>query len=168
MAIRRCSKCGNEGEEAEAFYCRKTGPRAGEYYERCIECFKSRGRRYYRENALIQRPKAITRNQTRTARLQALVILAKRKPCADCKHAFDHWQMDFDHRPGEIKYGDVSDLVANGVGESRVLEEIKKCDVVCANCHRTRTVTRRWSAALTRATQYLLDHEADLVDKLAS
>jgi hypothetical protein len=35
----------------------------------------------------------------------------------------------------------VSDLVRRG-SRARVLEEIEKCELVCANCHAARTVRR--------------------------
>lgn len=46
--------------------------------------------------------------------------------------------MDFDHRPGTIKVADVSVLARSSTKE-RTLDEIAKCDLVCANCHRIRT-----------------------------
>lgn len=62
-------------------------------------------------------------------------------PCADCNGSFPFYVMDFDHREGEVKLFDVS----NGAlrfGRAKVLAEIAKCDVICANCHRIRTANR--------------------------
>jgi hypothetical protein len=50
--------------------------------------------------------------------------------------------MDFDHVRGE-KVANVSVLVAGGASRRRVLAEIAKCEVVCANCHRERTHGRQ-------------------------
>lgn len=60
-------------------------------------------------------------------------------PCADCGKQYPHHVMDFDHRPGAEKLFKVSDKRAK---EQRI-EEAKKCDIVCSNCHRQRTATRR-------------------------
>lgn len=62
--------------------------------------------------------------------------------CADCGQRFPGRPevMDFDHVRGE-KRGDVASLIKNGARAS-VLAEIEKCDLVCANCHRTRTKNR--------------------------
>lgn len=49
--------------------------------------------------------------------------------------------MDFDHVRG-LKEGEISQLVYTA-GEERLRSELDKCDVVCANCHRIRTSTRR-------------------------
>lgn len=48
--------------------------------------------------------------------------------------------MDFDHRPGTEKVRNVAAM--RGCSLKRLLEEIKKCDLVCANCHRLRTFQR--------------------------
>jgi len=47
--------------------------------------------------------------------------------------------MHWDHRPGTDKLGDVSNLLGR-LCKQRVLDEIAKCDLVCANCHAVRTV----------------------------
>lgn len=62
-------------------------------------------------------------------------------PCADCGRTFHYCVMDFDHRDGETKLFNVSSAWLRA-GRQRVEDEIAKCDVVCANCHRLRTHTR--------------------------
>lgn len=69
---------------------------------------------------------------------------AKGGPCVDCNGKFDPVCMDFDHRPGETKLGCVSAMFARRrVSLEVIMEEIKKCDLVCSNCHRLRTKARR-------------------------
>jgi hypothetical protein len=50
--------------------------------------------------------------------------------------------MDFDHREPAMKRSGVTRMVGRA-GAARILEEAAKCDIVCANCHRSRTVARR-------------------------
>jgi hypothetical protein len=45
--------------------------------------------------------------------------------------------LEFDH-VGE-KRSEISTLVQHGVRPAVLLEELGRCDVVCANCHRLRT-----------------------------
>jgi hypothetical protein len=47
--------------------------------------------------------------------------------------------MQWDHLPGGVKRGDVSTLRAT---REEVLDEIAKCELVCANCHILRTFRR--------------------------
>ena len=74
---------------------------------------------------------------------QAIVDAVKReKGCADCGlHPEVLQVLEFDHRDDEKKLFDVSDRMTSGNIED-LKREIAKCDVVCANCHRIRTVTR--------------------------
>jgi hypothetical protein len=49
---------------------------------------------------------------------------------------FPIYVMDFDHVNGGKKFG----ISGHRHGFKGLIEEIKKCDVVCANCHRIRTL----------------------------
>jgi hypothetical protein len=63
--------------------------------------------------------------------------------CVECGEA-DPRVLEFDHVRGEKK-GNISDMVRRGVPWARVTEEIQKCEVRCANCHRRRTVSQfKW------------------------
>lgn len=77
------------------------------------------------------------RARERTKRLRILVDSAKNIPCMDCGIKYPSYVMDFDHRENKIE--NVSGMVSRGVAVSKILEEISKCDIVCANCHRVRT-----------------------------
>jgi hypothetical protein len=48
--------------------------------------------------------------------------------------------MDFDHRRNEKKKFLLSQI--HNATKKKILAEIAKCDVVCANCHRERTFQR--------------------------
>jgi hypothetical protein len=68
--------------------------------------------------------------------------------------------MDFDHREGEEKCFNLS--IAAGqtrLSWAKMLAEIAKCDVVCANCHRERTHQRRL-AEKARQLQGAIQEEA--------
>lgn len=64
-------------------------------------------------------------------------------PCMDCGVKYPPYVMDFDHA-GSVKIASVSYGAGNlGWGRTKLLEEIAKCDLVCANCHRIRTFNKR-------------------------
>jgi hypothetical protein len=64
--------------------------------------------------------------------------LIKSKECSDCNGIFHPCQMEFDHL-GE-KHANVSNMLF-GKWE-KVEKELKKCEIVCINCHRERTFSR--------------------------
>lgn len=59
----------------------------------------------------------------------------KDNPCMDCGET-NIIVLEFDHKDRSTKTANIADLVTK---RKRLLEEIDKCDVVCANCHRIRT-----------------------------
>jgi hypothetical protein len=55
--------------------------------------------------------------------------------------------MDFDHRDGVTKLGNIGSLLKSWSWSwswswVRLQAEIDKCDLICANCHRIRTARR--------------------------
>jgi hypothetical protein len=62
-------------------------------------------------------------------------------PCMDCGRRYPPCVMQFDHRDGAAKRFMVSRMIHRS--PKLILEEIAKCDIVCANCHRERTYQRR-------------------------
>lgn len=72
------------------------------------------------------------------------------KGCADCGFAGHHSALDFDHRPGQTKLfnGFMNNLVS--YSWDKILAEIAKCDVVCANCHRIRSFKRSQKESWTQ------------------
>jgi|SRR5688572_13727192 len=64
----------------------------------------------------------------------------KNKPCTDCKVNYPSYVMQFDHVIGEKKFN-IGDSKCN-YAKQTILEEIAKCEIVCANCHAERTYQR--------------------------
>ena len=97
-------------------------------------------------NYLKNKGKVITKTQLRRKQIADKINnLKESTPCADCGNKFPAVCMDYDHKPGtKINKGhEVSNLITNSKPLERVLEEIKKCELVCANCHRIRTKNRK-------------------------
>jgi hypothetical protein len=68
----------------------------------------------------------------------------KTGPCADCGQTFHPVCMQWDHLPGYEKIKPVGRMGS----KQRILEEIKKCELVCANCHALRTYYRNKDKAI--------------------
>lgn len=62
-------------------------------------------------------------------------------PCADCGQLFPVFVMHWDHLPEFAKRGEIGTMLAHR-SRDWILEELKKCELVCANCHVLRTVKR--------------------------
>lgn len=67
-----------------------------------------------------------------------------------CESGFCQWQgefepemLDFDHIDPSTKTGNVACILTRKT--ENLLEEISKCRIICANCHRTYT-KRNWNA----------------------
>lgn len=67
----------------------------------------------------------------------------RRVPCMDCGGRFAPYQMDFDHRDPAAKSFNVMTGRAMLMSTAKLMLEVAKCDIVCANCHRTRTQRMR-------------------------
>jgi hypothetical protein len=82
-------------------------------------------------------------------------------PCIDCGEG-DPLVLQFDHRDG--KSYDISRLVGNGCPPGRLADELTKCDVRCANCHRRRTAqVNGWFRTRARqSTTQIVDELTDV------
>lgn len=80
------------------------------------------------------------------AKKMAFVQEVKNKPCLDCGNQHQSVAMEFDHVP---ERGEKLFNISNGCNRSwrTLINEIKKCDVVCAICHRYREAARRRESA---------------------
>jgi len=83
-------------------------------------------------------------NLRRHAENREFLNRLKSVPCFDCKGTFPTYVMEFDHVPERgPKKATISMLSGSRkITAPTLLAEIKKCDVVCANCHSIRTHVR--------------------------
>ena len=136
--VKHCPRCGEDKDEAEFHRWRERDGRQ----VWCKSC-----RRVY-DAAYHQRVKERRREQRRrrAREIRAFMNELKQNPCADCGQRFDPAAMQWDHLPGFVKTGNLGDLKRNS-SRKRLLQEIAKCELVCANCHSVRTVRRRRGVA---------------------
>lgn len=62
--------------------------------------------------------------------------------CVDCGYKDNAQALQFDHI-GTDKKESVSNLIRSDYSWKTILEEIAKCEIVCANCHAVRTQNRK-------------------------
>ena len=92
--------------------------------------------RYFEEAATV----VLKKDKRQTSRKLVIQLKTGRK-CLDCQVLYPHYMLEFDHRPGEIKLGNIQSIAREG-NIPKLLDEIAKCDLVCSNCHRHRTYMR--------------------------
>lgn len=111
----------------------------------CKKCQKE-----YKDSHYLQNKAAyIEKSMKRRKEMQQFVweILC-RSECKDCCND-NPILLDFDHVRGE-KFAEVTVMAKYGYSKKAILEEIAKCEIVCANCHRIRTYNRSGSYRLTK------------------
>jgi hypothetical protein len=92
--------------------------------------------RYYAEH----RDAELVRVKRRQAATLAWLRDIRRRPCDDCGETFPPYVMDFDHRDPSKKLFAITTGSAQLMSRERLIAEIEKCDIVCANCHALRTL----------------------------
>ncbi len=96
---------------------------------------------YSRARKRREPPAQVAAQQARfAAKRRAIIDAAKAVPCSDCGIQYPPVCMDFDHVRGAKSFTIGYDYRG---ALDRVLEEIAKCDVRCANCHRLRHAAER-------------------------
>jgi hypothetical protein len=132
MSMKTCAKCKTEKQETE--FCKRTKSKDG-LHSMCRECSRKAVRNSYRKNARYY----IQKKQERRKEMRRFIEKMKDKPCQDCGKKYPHYVMDFDH----LKDKDFCiSAKLHSKGIIQIANEIKKCEVVCANCHRVRTHNR--------------------------
>lgn len=134
--MRRCGRCGAEKPVEEFAWRRKAQGQRDNYCRSCRAAYKQEhyaaNRRRYIESA-IRRKRAVV-----AERIVYLIDHFESHPCVDCGES-DPIMLEFDHlRDKEFGIG-------TGFRDRNwqsVLDEMAKCEVVCANCHRRRTAKR--------------------------
>lgn len=130
--IKACTKCGRELPLEEfAFKNKEKGTR----HSWCKGCKNEYTVHHYNRNL----DKYLAKAHNHKDKIRGFIrTLKEQNPCMDCKQYFPYYVMDFDHK-GDKQFN-VSRMF--NLALNRVIAEIDKCDIVCANCHRVRTHNR--------------------------
>jgi hypothetical protein len=104
----------------------------------CKSCMSTYFKGYYGQRK--EHYKQITNKNRR--RRQAIwreyLAQLKNRACKDCGKSYPSYCMDFDHLAPETKVADIPIMLSRNASEERILAEIEKTEIVCANCHRGR------------------------------
>ena len=90
-----------------------------------------------------QREKTNTRTRDSRNNIRKYIQEVKQgQVCVDCKEDYPYWMLEFDHTSDDKLFtiGKFQDITCD---IEKIKLEIEKCDIVCSNCHKNRTHTRR-------------------------
>lgn len=126
---KRCARC-KENLPLELF--RPRADQLGNHHSYCIPCDRAASRDHYNNN----KDYYLEKNRRRKKELQCWLQKYKSNhPCQYCGES-RHYVLVFHHRDASEKDADIAKMLSNSVSVDRMLDEISKCDVLCANCHR--------------------------------
>lgn len=105
----------------------------------CKNCSREYIHEHYENNTDYYLNKARKRNLAVRAQSQKYIgkyLLTH--PCVDCGER-DILVLEFDHKDRGNKLIEISKMIKNRGTLAILIQEIQKCDVRCANCHRRKT-----------------------------
>ncbi len=124
-----CSRCRHDKPTTE-FHRQRDG-----YFRWCKACRAAYDRAYHKktwESGV--RPAQVAKRRQRNR--EFIWEYLSDKACMDCGET-DIVILEFDHQRN--KEYNISEMSGKTSSLAKILEEMKKCEIVCANCHRRRT-----------------------------
>jgi hypothetical protein len=133
--LSKCYRCGDLKPISDFAWRRK---RKGQRESFCRPCRSAYHRQHYEANRQRYIDQARERKDAlRLERTKYLIAFFAAHPCTDCGEQ-DPIVLEFDHL--RDKLFDITQAPYRSWPS--ILDEVEKCEVVCANCHRRRTATR--------------------------
>ena len=131
MITKRCTICKNDLPADSDHFAGRTDKNKPTLQSSCRVCHKEYRKKHYHKNkeTYIQKAKKHT--------LKVFDWFTDLKATLKCENCGDarYWVLDFHHNSPSEKEGDVAKFAKMG-SKQKILKEIKKCKVLCANCHR--------------------------------
>ncbi len=136
--MKQCATC-REWKKEDDFNWRFKS--LGIRHPTCRECHKPFRKNWYENNKKrhLQQVKE-RKHEARNAAREFVYNYLSTHPCAECGEA-NPVVLEFHHREGKEKA--ISEMVGGGYPIETIRSEIDKCDVLCANCHRKKTMSER-------------------------
>ena len=125
----KCSKCGIEKHEDEYSFRNKSLNKKHPY---CKECQKKMTDNHYNSNKNYYKQRNINR------KIEFREWIDDLKSSLKCEHCGENHPatLDFHHSNPNEKENNISNMVKDGFSKENILKEMKKCIILCSNCHR--------------------------------
>jgi hypothetical protein len=147
-SIRRCRQCLELKPVSDFSWHRQA---LGQLHTYCRSCHAAYKQEHYAKHRDRYVANAVRRKQALAdERAAYLVEFFRERSCVDCGEG-DPLVLEFDHLANK------EFNIAKGLRDhswQAVLDEIAKCEIVCANCHRRRTALRAGSARAMAAQRW--------------
>lgn len=133
--FKTCSRC-KERKTLSSFNWKIKGIKRAYH---CKQCSRKYIKKHYLDNREYYLKKASKRNRKIKDKANRYVgKYLQTHPCVDCGET-DILVLEFDHRDRSGKEEAVNRIIRNTGRMDKLVREISKCDVRCANCHRRKT-----------------------------
>lgn len=134
MLLKLCTTCNIE-KSIDSFHKRNKKRKDGSIHvttqHMCKTCSTERRKKYYQENI---ESETLKKNQRAEEIRQWFLNIKKTYSCSVCKDS--RWYvLDF-HHIDDNKEHNLGDITSGRYGKTKILNELKKCVPLCANCHR--------------------------------
>ena len=132
----KCTKCKKEKIDSDFSFKNQI---LGIKHKQCKTCTRLLIKNHYNYNKNYYLEK--TRKRNAGLRLNISIFIKEyllNHPCVDCGET-DPVVLEFDHNGKVPKFKAVSLLIRSIYPIKKIQDEINKCDVRCANCHRRKT-----------------------------
>lgn len=133
---RKCTKCHLHKDETEYRLINKAKGRLSSW---CKLCFSAYEREKWKTSPERRESNKSANKKRKTRNSQFVWDFLKTKACMDCSEP-ETILLEFDHRDRSTKKFCISEAVRSSVSIETLKKEMNKCDVVCGNCHKRRTV----------------------------
>tara|TARA_R100000808_G_C2145995_1_gene153866 strand:+ start:1922 stop:2380 length:459 start_codon:yes stop_codon:yes gene_type:complete len=110
---------------------------------KCKRCTNEYSRKHYQNNREVykRRVKKSTERYKKYGR-KLIYEFKLSNPCTTCGES-NPVVLEFHHLDPKTKRDDISNMATHGYSAKSIEEEIEKCIILCANCHRKKTAKQQ-------------------------
>lgn len=135
--MKQCQSCG-QSKSLDDFH-NQAKARDGKQ-SRCKVCNRKQRKAYY-QTAHGKEKNSVAGKRWADQNFRKIFDYLVQHPCVGCGES-DPIVLEFDHRDQSTKSFTIGSREGLNKSWNKILEEIEKCDVRCANCHRRRTAVQ--------------------------
>jgi hypothetical protein len=136
MSHKYCPGC-KENKTIDSFSINSS--RKDGLQNKCKICRQTYMKSWYQDNSITQKSRSKSSKEFWYKEYRNRIIAyLEEHPCIDCGNN-DIEVLEFDHKDQQLKMFNIGEALSHGYGWPKIQNEIEKCDVRCANCHRKKT-----------------------------